>query len=427
MNNYKLYFSIYYLIVVLIDNNSFFSYNYLANGCDYVDKIILIKYGELTTKGDNRNIFINKIYEQMKELLKDYDIKIVKNRVRMFIEVNDKNIDSVASIVKNIFGIHSIVIAYKVKTDIEEIEENVLKVVEKNKFNTFKVETDRADKNFPIKSMDFSRRIGGLILKNIPNIKVDVHNPEFLLKIEIREDYTYIYDKEIKALGGYPVGIAGKGMLMLSGGIDSPVAGYLAMKRGVKLECIYFESPPHTSVAAKNKVKKLVSILNTYQSSIKLHVINFTEIQEAIYKNINPEYMITIMRRMMYRISTRLMDKRNCHVLINGESVGQVASQTLTSMEVINNVTNKPVIRPVACLDKLEIIEISKKIGTYETSILPYEDCCTIFLPKHPVINPRLDKAVEYENMIDYEIMIDRAIKNREVIDIELNEKKFNI
>ena len=275
--------------------------------------------------------------------------------------------------------------------------------------------------------MDFSKNIGALILKNIPGKVVDVHNPEYLLKIEIREDYTYIYSKEIKGLGGYPVGIAGKGLLMLSGGIDSPVAGYMAMKRGVKLECIYFESPPHTSVAAKNKVKKLVSKLNKYQSNIKLHVINFTEIQEAIYKNCNPEYMITIMRRMMYRISEKVMHKRNCLVLINGESVGQVASQTLTSMSVINSVTNIPVIRPVSCLDKLEIIDIAKKIDTYETSILPYEDCCTIFLPKHPVINPKLDKAIEYENNFNYEEMINKAIENMETLTIELNKKEFDL
>ena len=392
-----------------------------------MDKIILIKYGELTTKGDNRNLFISKIYEQMKELLDGYDVNIIKNRVRMFIEVNDKEIDDVVNIVKNIFGIHSIVIAYKVKTDISEIESSILDIMKNEKFNTFKVETDRAYKSFPISSMDFSKRIGALILKNIKDIKVDVHNPEFLLKIEIREDYTYIYSKEIKALGGYPVGVAGKGLLMLSGGIDSPVAGYMAMKRGIKLECIYFESPPHTSPAAKDKVKKLVSILNTYQSSIKLHIINFTEIQEAIYKNMNPEYMITIMRRMMYRISERVMKDRKCLVLVNGESVGQVASQTLTSMQVINSVTNIPVIRPVACLDKLEIIDIAKKIGTYETSILPYEDCCTIFLPKHPVINPKLDKAELYESTVNYEEMIDRAVNNREIITIALNQKEFDI
>lgn len=392
-----------------------------------MEKIILIKYGELTTKKANRNLFINRIYENMKLVLANYNIKINKNRVRMFIEVSDSELDDVVNIVKNIFGIHSIVIAYKVKTEDEEIKKSVLEIAKKEKFQTFKVETDRADKNFPISSMDYSKQIGGLILKNLENKKVDVHNPEYLLKIEIRSDYTYIYSKEIKALGGYPVGIAGKGLLMLSGGIDSPVAGYMAMKRGIKLECIYFESPPHTSLAAKNKVKSLVNKLNKYQPNIKLHVINFTEIQEAIYKNIDPSYMITIMRRMMYRISEKVMQQRDCLVLINGESVGQVASQTLTSMQVINNVTNIPVIRPVACLDKLEIIDIAKKIDTYETSILPYEDCCTIFLPKHPVINPSLEKAIEYENKINFEEMIEKAVSEREIITITKDIKKFDI
>ena len=392
-----------------------------------MEKILLIKYGELTTKGDNRNLFINKIYDNMKLLLSNYDVKITKNRVRMFVSFKDEEIDEVIDIIKNIFGIHSIVLAYKVNTNIETIKESVLNLVKEVDFKTFKVETDRADKSFPIKSPDFSREIGGLILKNVPNKKVDVHNPDYLLKIEIRNDYTYIYSKEIKALGGYPLGVAGKGLLMLSGGIDSPVAGYLAMKRGIKLECIYFESPPHTSVAAKNKVKELVHILNKYQPSITLHIINFTKIQESIYKNIDPTYMITIMRRMMYRISEKVLKERNCYVLINGESVGQVASQTLTSMQVINNVTNLPVIRPVACLDKLEIIDISKKIGTYDTSILPYEDCCTIFLPKHPVINPSLEKAIKYESSFDYQSLIEEAVANKEIIVIDKFLKKFNI
>jgi len=392
-----------------------------------MEKIILIKYGELTTKKANRNLFINKIYENMKLALSNYKIRIFKNRVRMFIETEEDNIDDIVNIIKNIFGIHSIVIAYKVNTNIDTIKESVLQIAKGIDFSTFKVVTDRADKSFPISSMDFSREIGGLILKNIENKKVDVHNPEYLLKIEIRNDYTYIYSKEIKALGGYPVGVQGKGLLMLSGGIDSPVAGYLAMKRGIKLECIYFESPPHTSIAAKNKVKELVTRLNNYQPSIKLHVINFTEIQESIYKNIDPTYMITIMRRMMYRISEKILNERDCLVLINGESVGQVASQTLTSMQVINNVTNIPVIRPVACLDKLEIIDIAKKIDTYETSILPYEDCCTIFLPKHPVINPNLEKAIEYENKFDYAKLIDKAVKEREIITITKESKKIDI
>lgn len=392
-----------------------------------MERLILIKYGELTTKKDNRSLFINRIYENMKLALANYNVKITKNRVRMFIEVGNENIDEITNIVKNIFGIHSIVIAYKVQTNIETIYQSVLEITSNVTFDTFKVETDRADKSFPISSMDFSRQVGGLILKNIPNKKVDVHNPDYLLKIEIREDYTYIYSKEIKALGGYPVGVAGKGLLMLSGGIDSPVAGYMAMKRGIKIECIYFESPPHTSLAAQNKVKTLVTKLNKYQSSIKLHIINFTKIQESIYKNIDSTYMITIMRRMMYRIAEKVMQQRNCLVLINGESVGQVASQTLTSMQVINSVTNVPVIRPVACLDKLEIIDIAKKIETYETSILPYEDCCTIFLPKHPVINPELKKAIQYESTFDYQSLIDEAVNTRKIVTINNEFNQFDI
>ena len=389
-------------------------------------KIILIKYGELTTKSGNRNLFVNILYNNIKKALDGYDVRIIKNRVRMFIETDD-NIEEITNILKNIFGIHSIVIAHRVNTNTEEIESKVLEVAKNMDFKTFKVETDRADKTFTIPSMDFSRRIGALLLKNIDNIKVDVHNPEYLLKIEIREDYSYIYEKEIKASGGYPVGVAGKGLLMLSGGIDSPVAGYLAMKRGIRLECVYFESPPHTSEMAKNKVKTLVEKLNKYDANITLHIVRFTDIQEAIYKNIDPTYMITIMRRMMYRIANKIMEKNNLLCLINGESVGQVASQTLTSMRVINSVTSVPVIRPVACLDKLEIIDIARKIDTYETSILPYEDCCTIFLPKHPVINPDIDKAIEYEQSFDYEKLIDDAINSREIIKIKKDNKKFDI
>lgn len=391
-----------------------------------MEQVILIKYGELTTKKANRNLFIKTLYDNILEKLKDYQVKITKDRVRMFIETTD-NIDEIVNILSNIPGIHGIVIAYKVDTNTEEIKAKTLDIVKTINFKTFKVETKRSNKNFPIPSMEFNNIIGGLLLKNIPNIKVDVHNPDYLLKIEIRDKYTYIYSKEINGLGGYPIGVAGKGLLMLSGGIDSPVAGYLAMKRGIKLECIYFESPPHTSIQAKNKVKKLVAKLNNYQSNITLHVINFTKIQEAIYQNINPNYMITIMRRMMYRISTKVAQKNNCLAIINGESVGQVASQTLTSMQVINNVTSYPIIRPLACYDKLDIIDISKKIDTYETSILPYEDCCTIFLPKHPVINPSLDKAIEYEKNIDYEELIEEAINNMENIKITNNEDQFNI
>ena len=392
-----------------------------------LNRIILIKYGELTTKKANRNLFINTLYMNIMESLKDYDVKIEKTRVRMFIiPNNESDFDIIVNKLKKIFGIHSIVIAYYCDNNIDNIKNHVLDIVKDIKFNTFKVETKRSNKNFPIPSMEFNNVIGGLILKNIPNVSVDVHNPDYTLKIEIRDKNTYIYGAEFRGAGGYPVGVAGKGILMLSGGIDSPVAGYLAMKRGIKLECLYFESPPHTSMMAKNKVKQLVEKLSEYQPDIKLHVINFTNIQENIYKNINPDYMITIMRRMMYRIATNVMSKRKALVLVNGESVGQVASQTLTSMSVINSVTNVPVIRPVACLDKLEIIDIAKKIDTYETSILPYEDCCTIFLPKHPVINPKLDKCLEYETSFDYDTLIKEAIDNIETIAISKNNKKYD-
>jgi thiamine biosynthesis protein ThiI len=389
-------------------------------------KIILIKYGELTTKKANRNLFVNRLYENVVNKLKDYQVKIVKNRVRMFIETED-NIEEILDKLKTIFGIHRIVVAYQVNTNIEDIKESVLDIVKDIDFTTFKVETKRSDKKFPIDSMEFNHLIGGLVLKNIPNKKVDVHNPDYLLKIEIREDYTYIYSKEVEGAGGYPVGVAGKGLLMISGGIDSPVAGYMAMKRGIKIEAIYFESPPHTSLMAKNKVKSLVEKLTDYQGEITLHVINFTEIQEAIYKYCDPNYMITIMRRMMYRISERVMERNKDLILINGESIGQVASQTLSSMQVINNVTNKPVVRPLACFDKLEIIDISKKIGTYDISILPYEDCCTIFLPKHPVINPKLEKAINEENKFDYNSLINNCIETMENIKIKKENKHFDI
>ena len=341
----------------------------------------------------------------------------------MYIET-DENIEEIIEILKNIFGIHSIVVAYKVDTNINKIQTEVLNIVQKLNFKTFKVETKRADKNFSIPSMEMNNILGGLILKNKENVTVDVHNPEYTLKVEIRVDYTYIYAMEINARGGYPVRVAGKGLLMLSGGIDSPVAGYMAMKRGVKIECIYFESPPHTSEMALNKVKKLVKKLTKFEPEITLHIINFTNIQEEIYKNCDPNYMITIMRRMMYRISEEMMKRRKCLILINGESIGQVASQTLTSMSTINNVTNVPVIRPLACFDKLEIIKIAKDIDTYDISTLPYEDCCTIFLPRHPVINPKLTKAIEEEQKINYEKLIEETVNNANTIVITASENK---
>ena len=376
-------------------------------------QLILIKYGELTTKKSNRKTFIKLLAKNIENVLKGENFKLKYDRVRMYIEC--ENAEIIAKKLQKIFGIHSIVICHKVNNNIDEIKQKVLELAKLQQFNTFKVETKRALKTFEIHSMDMNHIIGGLILKNI-KCKVDVHNPDLLIKIEIRPEGTFIYTNEIKAIGGYPVGIQGKGMLMLSGGIDSPVAGYLALKRGVDIECLYFESPPHTSIQAKNKVINLANIINEYSGNIKINVVPFTKLQEAIYKNVDDSYVITIMRRMMYRIAETLAKKHNCKIIINGERIGQVASQTLSSMSVINSVVNIPVIRPVACMDKLEIIDIAKKINTYETSILPYEDCCTIFLPKHPVINPNLEKCLMYEARFNYQELVEECVNNIEEI-----------
>ena len=383
-------------------------------------QLIMIKYGELTTKKANRKIFINILTKNIEKVLNDEDVEITKDKVRMFIKCHDAK--KIAIKLQKVFGIFSIVIAYKVNNNIEDVLNKSLEIMNKSK-HTFKVVTKRADKNYPIHSMEYSKKLGGLILKN-SNFKVDVHNPEITLTVEIRTEGTFVYTDELKGAGGYPVGVQGKGLLMLSGGIDSPVAGYLTLKRGVDVECLYFESPPHTSIEAKNKVIKLASIINEYSGKVKVHVVPFTEIQEAIFKNCPDIYMITIMRRMMYRITALYAEKIGAKILINGESIGQVASQTLDSMVCINNVTNMPVIRPVACYDKLEIIDIAKKINTYETSILPYEDCCTIFVPKHPVIKPELQKCITYENNFDYQKLIDKAIANIETI-TNFKEEEF--
>lgn len=383
-----------------------------------MEKIILIKYGELTTKKANRNAFIKILNENILTMLKKYNVSVIKDRVRMYIESKEEDLEEIVQKLKNIFGLHSIVICYKVHNNIEEIEEAVLKKIKEEKGRTFKIITKRADKSFPIHSMELNNQMASFVLKKT-DLKVDVHNPDIPMHIEIRNEFTYVYTNEEKGIGGYPVGIQGKGLLMLSGGIDSPVAGYLALKRGIKIECMYFESPPHTSLEAKNKVLELAKIISKYGGNIKIHIVPFTKLQETIYKEVPRDYMITIMRRMMYRIAEKYAQKRNCKILINGESIGQVASQTLSSMCVINEVVKMPVIRPVACFDKLEIIGLAEQIGTYKTSILPYEDCCTIFVPKHPVIHPTLEKAISYEKNFDYTSLIQETIEKIETIDTE--------
>lgn len=381
-------------------------------------RVILIKYGELNTKKGNRNFFINTLYNNVRTKLKDYDVSINKDRARMIIEFNDCDLDSIKNIIDKVFGIHTYHIAYVCDSELESIKECVLDVVRNSKFSTFKVETKRSNKKFSVHSGELNNILGGLVLKNVGGCSVDVHNPDMLLKVEIRDENTYVYHESFKGCGGYPVGTQPKGLLMLSGGIDSPVSGYMAMKRGVSLDAVYFEAIPHTSLEAREKVIALCRKLVSYTNHINLHVVNFTPIQEEIYKNCREDYCITIMRRMMYRIMDGLCEKYNAYAIFNGESIGQVASQTLTSMNVINSVTNKVVIRPLACMDKLEIMDIARNIDTYETSILPYEDCCTVFVPKHPAINPKIDTAIREENKFNYQELIHKAIEDINTIQI---------
>lgn len=387
-----------------------------------MEKVIIIKYGELNTKKDNINYFIKALRNDLNNKI-DNDVEYDHGRMIIFGQTNDKVKDAL----NKTFGIYEYEIGYKLETNnIDTISLELVKLVKERNFNTFKVSTKRSDKSYEMNSMEISKHLGGVVLRNIPGKKVDVSTPDLLINVEIRKDYSLIYFDKEKGLGGYPLGTLGKGMLMLSGGIDSPVAGYLAMKRGVRLECVYFDSPPHTSKEALNKVLTLAEKLSDYSNYIKVHIIHFTDIQEAIYKNCPKEYMITIMRRCMYRIAEMLAHRENCKCIVNGESIGQVASQTLTSMNAINEVVKMPVIRPVCCLDKLEIIDIAKKIGTYETSILPYEDCCTIFVPEHPVINPEKELAREYEERLDYNALIKEAIKTKETITLPRKEEEFD-
>ena len=387
-----------------------------------MNRVILIKYGELSTKKANRNFFIKTLSKNIENKLAGYEVKITKDLGRMYIYFNESDLDIIINIMSNIFGIHTYHVAYITNTNTDDIENNIIKLLKKEVFKTFKVIVKRSDKTFQYDSPTYSKKLGGVILKNINNISVDVHNPELTVNVEIRENSSYIYFNTYKGLGGYPVGTQPKGLLMLSGGIDSPVAGYLALKRGIKLNCVYFEAIPHTSIQAREKVISLVKKLCKYTDDINLHIVNFTPIQEEIYKNCDSDYVITIMRRMMYRIMEKLVYKYKAKAIINGESIGQVASQTLVSMNVINSVTSIPVIRPVACLDKLEIIDIAKKIDTYDISILPYEDCCTVFVPKHPVINPDKERCIEMEKNFNYEQLIYEAVKSIETIKIKEKE-----
>lgn len=377
---------------------------------------IMIRFGELSTKGKNKRDFIRVLAHNIKVAVKSFSsLKLDIRYDHIYVILNDENYEEVLSRLQDVSGIYSLSLVYKVDKDIEIIKEKAFEIISNEEGKTFKVKCKRGDKKFPIISDEIVRIVASKILKN-SSWKVDVHNPDVLLSIEVRDEGAYIFIKTVLGSGGYPLGVGGKGLLMLSGGIDSPVAAYLLMKRGVMIECIHFASPPYTSEQVIYKLKDILHSLNKYQEKIRLHIVPFTKIQEKIYEVTDESYAITIMRRMMFRLADRLSKQRKCPVIASGESLGQVASQTIHSMNVINEVTNVPIIRPCVTLDKTEIINISKKIGTYDISIRPYEDCCTIFTPKNPKTMPRLEDCLRFEEKYDFEPLLKDALYNTEVI-----------
>lgn len=387
---------------------------------------ILIRFGELTTKGKNRKLFTQKLLRNTKEILNDFkDLQYELKHDRMYIILNNTNHSDVSNKLKTVFGIHSFSIAYKLEKDFEKVKEAVSNIINESDGSTFKINTKRSDKNYPRNSQDLNRDIAGYVFHNATKeLKVDVKNPQMLITVEIRTDAFYVMDNVVKGAGGYPVGIGGKALLMMSGGIDSPVAGYLTLKRGVDIECIHFSAPPYTSELAKEKVIDLVDRLRHFtHGKIRVHIVNFTKLQLAVYDHCDESYAMTVMRRMMYRISEQVALRNNCLAIVNGESIGQVASQTLNSMQVINEVIKLPVLRPVLCLDKLEIIDLATKIDTYNISIRPYEDCCTIFTPKAPATKPKSFKAENFEMLFDYNLLINECLETLKTIDVDSSLK----
>lgn len=387
-----------------------------------MEKAILIRFGEIFLKGKNKYVFENLLSHNILQALKDYKLKLTKISGRYIVDGYDPIYESeIIEKISHVFGVYSLSPCYVVKTLQQNIEDCVKEL--EIETATFKVDVKRADKYFPIQSTEFAALMGGVILDKYPNLKVNLRTPETTVYIEIREDgNSYIYSTIIKACGGMPVGSSGAGLLLLSGGIDSPVAGYLMSKRGMPLHAIHFHSFPYTSELAKDKVITLAKIISEYTGNIKLHIVPFTKIQEEIHKHCRPEFMITLMRRIMMRISERIAKKNHLKAIITGESLAQVASQTIESMTVTNAVIEDlPVLRPLIAMDKEDIIEISKKINTYNTSILPYEDCCTVFLPEHPVIKPKLEKVLREEERLNVEELIEDAMSQIE----ELNTNEL--
>ncbi len=376
-------------------------------------KLLLVKYApEIFLKGLNKGKFERKLIDNIKSVLKDLKYDFVNDTGRWFLEFED--IEEGLKRVKRVFGVSEVCIVTEVEADMEEIKKQALKEAADIKTDTFKVQTNRANKSFPGTSMDISREVGAYILMNSEELKVDVNNPKGVINIEIREK-AYVYSKRVKAAGGMPYGTNGSTMLMLSGGIDSPVAGYMMARRGVQLNCVYFHSHPYTSERAKEKVKDLANILKSYTGDVKLYVAPFTEIQMQIIEKCREDELTIIMRRFMMRVACRLAELKGINSVTTGESIGQVASQTMEGLVVSNDVADRPVFRPLIAMDKVDIMDKAREIDTYETSILPYEDCCTIFVPKHPKTKPRLDEIRKSESVLDIEKLVEDSVANCEV------------
>lgn len=382
---------------------------------------IMIRYGELSTKGKNRMRFINKLKHNMKHVLSIYpDVRVVADRDRAHIYLNGTDYVSVAESLKQIFGIQGFSPSYKVEKNLETIKKAVQDVM-KDVYHeglTFKITSKRSDHNFEMDSRELNQYLGSAVFEVLPDIQAQMKGPDVNLKVEIREEAAYLSYENIKGAGGLPVGTAGRGMLMLSGGIDSPVAGYLALKRGVDIEAVHFASPPYTSPGALKKAQDLTRKLTKFGGNIDFIEVPFTEIQEEIKEKAPEAYLMTLTRRFMMRITDLIREERNGLVIINGESLGQVASQTLESMRAINAVTATPIIRPVVTMDKLEIIDIAQKIDTFDISIQPFEDCCTIFAPDRPKTNPKIKNVEQYEKRMDVEGLVERAVAGIKVTTI---------
>ncbi|PBB06692.1 MULTISPECIES: tRNA uracil 4-sulfurtransferase ThiI [Salimicrobium] len=381
---------------------------------------ILIRFGEMALKGKNRKHFERQLLENVQFRLGEFRrVKVKKTRGRMYVLLNGEDAEEVMKACQQVFGIYSLSFAIHTENELEKLKEAVLSAVQaEHGARTFKISAKRADKSFPLTSDDLNPALGGHILKNTEGLSVDVHHPDVELKVEIRHEGAYVTSKDYPGAGGFPVGTTGKAMIMLSGGIDSPVAGYLTMKRGVEIEAVHFHSPPYTNERAKQKVLDIAQELSRYGKRIKVHIVPFTAIQQKIHKDIPDSYGMTITRRMMLKITEKIARQQGALAITTGESLGQVASQTMESMNTINEVTDYPVIRPLVTMDKLEIINIAEKIDTYDISIRPYEDCCTIFVPKEPKTKPNREKTVAIEQSVDFSGYIEEAVGNIETIHI---------